>query len=288
VAEIVVESPNFDDVQTDAGQNLSAVKALYVPADKLDTESITSYSAQMSSVGASALILDMKPESGQLSWKSGGYDATAFGTSGTVDMAETIASLKGQGIYLIAHLSCFADEMMATRNLPIAITDSEGNAYSDSNGNCWLDPYNKSSRQYIIDLIGELDTMGFDEILLSNLEHPAAAAPVTYSQDMTAAMDIVSCISNNALKITQAFDQSDIRISALADNSSLRNGLEQQTGQKLSFFYKVFDRLYCNTTAEYIGTDSSALNSAMESGDFGLRFVPIMAESPGLTCWAIR
>ena len=288
VAEIVVESPAFDEVDTDAGQNLTAVKALYVPADELDPVSLAVYASQASDDYINALILEMKPESGQLSWKSGVGDTAAFGTSGTEDLTETISSLKSKGVYLVAQLSCFADEMMATRNLPITITDSNGNVYTDSSGNCWLDPYNKASRQYIIDLITEIEAMGFDEVLLTNFMHPVAATALTYSQDMSYAMDVVSCISSNALKIKEAFEESDIRISVLADNSSLRNGLEAQSGQDLNFFYKVFDRIYCYTTADYIGTDSGALSEAMETGDFSLRFVPIMSESPGLPCWVIR
>lgn len=288
VAEIVVESPSFDDVETDAGQNLAAVKALYIPADELDPVSLAVYSSQVSEGLVNALILDMKPESGQLSWKSGVYDTESFGTSGTADMAETVKSLKDKGVYLIAQISCFADEMMATRDLPIAITDPNGNVYSDSDGKYWLDPYNKASRQYLIDLITELDSMGFDEVLLTNFEHPVTSTPLAYSQNMTYAMDIVSCISSNALKIKEAFGESDIIISVLADSNSLRNGLEAQSGQDLGFFYKVFDRIYCYTTAENIGTDSNTVSGAMETGDFSLRFVPIMSESPGLTCWVIR
>ncbi|MGI5936344.1 MAG: putative glycoside hydrolase [Oscillospiraceae bacterium] len=285
--EIVIETPDFGEVEAQAGAQLSPIWAVFVPADEISGENLSAYAAALESQGANALVLDMKPESGQLSWISEVYEASAFGLSGSQDLREPIADLKERGVYLVARISCCVDEMMASRNTPLALKTPEGELYSDSAG-YWLDPYNRSVREYIISLMKELADMGFDEILLANVAHPAERENIAYSQDMSAAVDVVSCVSNFALKVTDAMENTGVRVSALFDRASLTEGSEPLTGQDLEFFYVVFDRIYMLTDGEKLGSDMQAAQAAMNEGAVESRFVPIVDTAPGTGSWVLK
>lgn len=285
-AELVIERATFDEIKTDAGNGISEIKALFVPARRVNPADLAAAAADTGSSGADALVLEMKPAGGQLAWASATQYANSFGTSGTEDLSETISAIKEQGIYLVAQLSCFADELMATRNSPIALKSTDGDAYADARGKYWLDPYNNKVRQYIIELMLELEALGFDEILLADFQHPEQSDGIVYSQVMTAERDTTACISNNALKITEYFEESSLRVSVLYDSAAAA-GESQNSGQDAAVFFGVFDRLYCEATAESLSDCSDALRPHMKSGDFSLRFVPIMSAAANTASWVI-
>lgn len=287
VADLIIEEPNFDDVATDAGENLTELRAYFVPAGEVTAERLTLYASTIGDEEGDALVLEMKPVGGQLSWASDSRTAASFGTVGTEDLGDAIAALKAENVYLVAQLSCFADELMGTRNAPVALRYADGTPYIDSDGKYWLDPYNRSVRQYIIELMRELEGMGFDEVLLTDFRHPEQAEGIIYSQDMSAAMDIVSCISNNALKIKEAFTESELRISVMYD-SAVFTGESVNSGQDAEFFFKVFDRLYCNPPAGGLEDISASLRTRMKSGDFSSRFVGFVSSAPEEGSWVIK
>ena len=80
---------------------------------------------------------------------------------------------------LVAKLAAFRDPIAARtdRNMAIGYT---GQAYlwldnkASAGGNPWLNPYSDEAVQFIGDLIGEVQSMGFDHVLLENVQFPSA------------------------------------------------------------------------------------------------------------------
>ena len=79
----------------------------------------------------------------------------------------------------VAKLAAFRDPIAARtdRNMAIGYT---GQAYlwldnkASAGGNPWLNPYSDEAVQFIGDLIGEVQSMGFDHVLLENVQFPLA------------------------------------------------------------------------------------------------------------------
>lgn len=77
----------------------------------------------------------------------------------------------------VAKLAAFRDPIAARtdRNMAIGYT---GQAYlwldnkASAGGNPWLNPYSDEGVQFIGDLIGEVQSMGFDHVLLENVQFP--------------------------------------------------------------------------------------------------------------------
>lgn len=277
--EIVITTPNFDEVQTSAGEDLSAIRAVYVPFENVDEEGVAMALDSAVEKEANALVLQLKAADGQLAYFSLLETAGDYGVNGAWDMRETVTRVKEEnGLWLVAELSVCVDEAMATRNTPLALRNEQGNIYTDESGT-WLDPYNRGVREYIIGLMTELSDMGFDEILLTNIAHPPEDIALTYSQDMSTAMDIPSCISNLAMKLSSAMESYETEVSAVYDAA---------TGQDEGFFLKVFDRIYRDCTQENMEERRNEARSAMESGDVGLRFVPMMTSANDSESWLLK
>lgn len=65
--------------------------------------------------GGNALVLEVKPSSGQLVWATSVQLAADYGTAGTTDLGVLANTLKEQNIYLVAQLSCCTDDLLAQR-----------------------------------------------------------------------------------------------------------------------------------------------------------------------------
>ncbi len=96
-AELVIEQPDYSDVTATAGEDLSDLRALFVPAEAISTEGIGTYAALMETYGANALLLELKPESGQLAYASTVPQPRSYGLSGTYDLQTEVAALQSRG-----------------------------------------------------------------------------------------------------------------------------------------------------------------------------------------------
>ena len=284
-AELVVEQPDFSNIEAVAGEELSAVKAVYLKAEDINADKLSSIAGTAVDNEANAVMLQLKAEDGQLLWNSAVAMAVSYGASGALDLTSYISAWKDAGLYLIAQLSCCTDELMAVRYPALALKGTDGAAYHDDTG-YWLDPYNRTVREYIVDLAKELTEMGFDEIVFSQLSHPDAEG-LTYTQAMTAAPDPKAAIDSFSLRLYRAFESSDARISVRCSANSVRNDRSAQTGEDIDFYLKVFDRLYCDTDAAGAVSDQSSVEARITGENKAARFVPVVSGAVETDSWVI-
>ncbi len=175
--EIIFEAPDYSRIVATAGKKVRPLRAVYLQASELSTERLQAAAANL--VDGNALMLEMKPRSGQLVWNSKAGLAVSYGLSTDTDFSNSLPALiptlklreDGKSVYLVAQISCFIDDLLAARSNQFALRTEYGLNYADENGT-WLDPYNSDVRNYIIDLARELYDMGFDEVVLADVMHP--------------------------------------------------------------------------------------------------------------------
>lgn len=290
-AAVTITEPDYSAIAATAGEGLQDMTAIYVPSSAVNLSSIGRYMSVMSSYGANALVLDVKPVSGQLAWASSSETAASYGTNGTTDLAALIAAIRqnNPNIYLVAQLSCCLDALLATRSPNTALTLNTGAAYVDTEG-AWLDPYSETVSQYIIELCEELIDLGFDELILHSLAMPITDQPITYSVELSSTPSPEAAICGLAVTITNALSGYDVPVSAIMDTTSLRDGRAAQSGQNLELFGKVFDRLCSATDSAWrSNVDLSLIDQYLELGDTAQRYVPIMEYVPeGYTTCIVR
>ena len=272
---IVFDAPSYEDVQQRDVSGLTALHALYVPIDDVSDVGLTLAASNLSSIDADAMLLQMKSANGHLAWASSVSMAESYGASSTYDPSGSLAALKERGVYLAAEVCCCTDALMAERNLPLALKNADGSAYSDANG-VWLDPLNSTVRDYLVSLCRELAEMGFDEIVLTGLAFPENADGVSYSQALSSTPDAATAVSSLASRLTAALSDVDVRISAECPSSAILSGTAAASGQDPKLFFKLFDRVYAHTNGEASQCISAVAAYPIE-GDATVRFVFLSA-----------
>ena len=81
--------------------------------------------------------------------------------------------LEQHHIYSIARIACFRDTPMATAHPEMAVQDAQGRVWHDKSGHAWLNPYNKATWDYNIDIAMEAIKYGFKEIQFDYVRFPS-------------------------------------------------------------------------------------------------------------------
>ena len=292
-AVLEITDPDYSAVPASAGEGLADMAAVFVPAQDVSMSGVGRYMSVMSSYGANALVLEVKPVSGQLVWASSSPTAAAYSLNGTLDLEAMVAALRQQDeddeLYLVAQLSCCIDGLLAERCPSAALRFATGAAYADSEG-AWLDPYSATVSAYLSELCSELAEMGFDELLLKSLSLPITEEAIGFSVELSSTPTPEAAVCGLAVELTNALEAYDIPVSAILDTTSLRSGLADKSGQNLELFGKVFDRLCSATDSAWLsGVDRDSIDQYLTLGSLETRYVPIMSYVPeGFTSCIVR
>lgn len=109
-ASITFDDPDYSGVEAQVGEDVPAMRAIYVSSENITQDKLNEYADRLS-VG-NALVLEMKPVSGNLMWNSQAQAAVNYGlyveTDQTRQIPELIGGLKARedkDIYLVAEIN---------------------------------------------------------------------------------------------------------------------------------------------------------------------------------------
>lgn len=282
--EIVFDAPDYSRVKATAGENLSQMRAIFVPYENLTEEKLDEYASRLK-VG-NALVLEMKPRTGQLMWNSGSQAATDYGlytaNATTEALPALISSLKEEnGIYLVAQISCCIDNIYASRSTTVALRTSYGANYTDDEGT-WLDPYNAELRTYVVEMVKELYAMGFDEVVLADVAHPVIeqteenSVSLVYTREMSTTPSPVNAVCGFALSVAEQLRDRDGVLSIYVNSATALVKADEANGQDATLFMKLYDRVYYPTERAIYSYNVEDIERSVTIGDVPSRFVPVL------------
>jgi hypothetical protein len=123
-----------------------------------------------------AVVIDVKGDRGLIPYESSVSLAREAGAMGPVrvrDFDEMLARLNARGVYTIARIVVFKDDVLARYRRTWAITDTRtGSLWLDSERLAWLDPFAEEAWAYPIAIAREAALKGFDEVQFDYLRFP--------------------------------------------------------------------------------------------------------------------
>lgn len=285
--ELVFDAPDYSRVKATAGKNLSQMRAIFVPYQNLTAEKLEEYADRLK-VG-NALVLEMKPRTGQLMWNSSAQAALDYGlytpTEVTNALPGIISSLKEEdkNVYLVAQISCCIDGIYASRSTNVALRTSYGANYTDDDGT-WLDPYNVELRNYVVQMVRELYDMGFDEVVLADVAHPVIKQPegeenkisLVYTREMSTTPGPVNAVCGFALSVAEQLRDRDGALSIYVNSATALVKADEANGQDATLFMKLYDRVYYPTDRGTYSYNVEDIDGSVTIGDVPSRFVPVV------------
>jgi len=122
------------------------------------------------------VVIDVKGDRGLIPYRTGVQAALDAGAQGPViikDFEDQLAAWKGQGIYTIARIVAFKDNVRANSRPDLAVIDTHtGKPWIDRENLAWVDPFREENWDYLIAVAKEAVAKGFDEVQFDYVRFP--------------------------------------------------------------------------------------------------------------------
>jgi hypothetical protein len=134
-----------------------------------------------------ALVIDVKGDRGMIPYRSSVPLAAEVGGQRIITVRDAdglFKSFKDKGIYMIARIVVFKDDLLATARPDLAVKTPAGELWRDREHLAWVDPFHKEIWNYNIQIAEEAAKLGFDEIQFDYVRFPDSHSP-RFSQPST-------------------------------------------------------------------------------------------------------
>ena len=277
---VVFEEPDYSGIQAVAGAEVEPMRAIFVPYTDLNHDKLQEYVSRLNQ--GNALLLEMKPRSGQLMWESQAEMAVNYGISVATDttaaVRDFLADMAEKDIYLAAQISCCIDNLLPTRTSAYTLKNEVGMNYQDEKG-LWLDAYNEAVRKYAAQMAQELFDMGFDEVVLADVAHPTLTEQVTllYTNEISTQRDTSLAVCGFAVSVArQLQDRESGALSIYCDTRPALVKPDLTTGQDARLFMKLYDRVYLRTDKSAYPYNVEDIQSNVTIGSVYDRLMPVV------------
>jgi hypothetical protein len=177
---------NEGDNTVDTNKEQTQLRGYYIDVTTLsNTASITTARERLNKLPeGTAVMIDVKSIKGEFYYQS----QVPGAPMAPVDLlaAEDLMKQVIHGdYYAIARIPAFRDYQFGLNNVPCGILHKSKKGLWRDEFNCyWLDPSNTKVLNYIIEIVGELKSMGFDEVVLTDFRVPTSEILI-YEKDRT-------------------------------------------------------------------------------------------------------
>lgn len=124
-----------------------------------------------------SLVIDVKGDRGMIAYPSAIPLATEVDAQKIItvkDLKGLLTSLREKGIYTIARIVTFKDNLLVSARPDLAVKMQNGTVWHDREHLAWADPFKQEVRDYNIAVAVEAAQNGFDEIQFDYLRFPDA------------------------------------------------------------------------------------------------------------------
>jgi len=171
------------------------VRGIYIPFYLLTVpERVRSLLSFAERAGMNAIVVDIKGDDGYLAYPSAvplARQIKASYAGSMMPIGDVLALARQHGLYTIARMVVFKDNVLATSRPDLAVKDRRTNGVWDDCGNgstYWADPFRKEVVDYNVAIAEEAARMGFDEIQFDYIRFPPACTSKTRFENASYAM----------------------------------------------------------------------------------------------------
>lgn len=194
--KILVQGATDDNNQTTVEQ--VSISGYYIETSDLK-EDIPGIIEKLQTLPAgTAVLMDMKTIKGSF------YYPTTVGSTVSKDidqeqMNQLLEFLSNHDLHAIARIPAFRDWEYGLNNVPQGLPKKGGNGslWMDDKNCYWLDPTNEEVLSYLIRIVSELKSLGFDEVVFTEFRFPDTEK-IKFTGNKTEA------ITNAALTLVEA------------------------------------------------------------------------------------
>ena len=127
-------------------------------------------------------MLTLKDAAGNIYYASQAAAAAGGIVAEPLDAGHIAAILREEKLIPVAQLAAFKDPISPRTDPSMAIHYNGSALWLDAqkNGNPWLNPYSTAAVEYVGDLVEEVQQLGFEQVVLTNVQFPKLSKKQDY------------------------------------------------------------------------------------------------------------
>lgn len=237
---------------------------------------LTAADAQVAlTAGGDGVVVTLKDSEGYVYYDSAMPQASAS-IQTQADTAAALSTLTGsEDCYTVARISCLLDPRAARADVEgMGLKNTGGYIFYDGNNLNWLDPSKSGTQEYLGGLVKECASMGFDEILLTDVSFPTEGKLNKIAYPGAGMQESIRAFLMAMDTALAAYP--DVKLSVELPESVITLGQDETAGLVLSEIAPLVDRIYTETTEGSI----PALEAAVEAAGEEAAFIPELTAAP--------
>ena len=155
------------------------VKALYLTGWTVGmNERLDHYIELANTTEINSYVIDIKDDDGLVGYETNIATVKEIGAwTKKYNVDYVLEKLHENDIHVIGRIVCFKDPYLSSKRRDLAIKDTRGGLWKEKNSSgkmiTWLNPFNKESWPYLIEIAKEAVQKGFDEIQFDYVRFPS-------------------------------------------------------------------------------------------------------------------
>lgn len=275
-AEPMEPEPAPQPTKSDENSTTIVQKTIQIPTAKIaDTVYLQQVITMHQQGKVNAVSILMKEEEGTLTYASTLQElqGTAIVAGEKVDIATAVSTLKAAGMHTSAILHADKDNLYSRKDPATLLTKTNGDAWIRDTKRC-MDPSKNATTEYLIKLIQECGTIGFDEVILYDFGWPdgGSTQKIEYgdNQDLTVRANTLAKRLETIAKTVASLE-----VSVCLQDTQAQKGVGI-TGQSLAKLYPLAAHIYIpmELQTETSG-DSLRTNLAAQTGGSTEKIIPM-------------
>lgn len=168
---------------------LVQLRGYYIDQETLAKDLSATKSRLSSLPSDTPIMIELKNIDGSFNYPSGLSDAVYNGAVDIEAVDDFIRDINSGRFYTIAKISAFRDRNYGLNHVAcgLPIKGGGGVLWPDDKGCYWLDPTDPNTLNWIIQVINEVKSMGFNEVVLGEFRFPATDK-IIFNEDKTQAL----------------------------------------------------------------------------------------------------
>ena len=147
-----------------------------------DDDTLRTTAQQLKAQGVEYAVLTLKDAAGNIYYASQAAAAAGGIVAEPLDAGHIAAILREEKLIPVAQLAAFKDPISPRTDPSMAIHYNGSARWLDAqkNGNPWLNPYSTAAVEYVGDLVEEVQQLGFEQVVLTNVQFPKLSKKQDY------------------------------------------------------------------------------------------------------------
>ena len=180
--DLEAESASRAAASSQAAASAAASEAASSAASEPEEDVFNGTAQQLKAQGVEYAVLTLKDAAGNIYYASQAAAAAGGIVAEPLDAGHIAAILREEKLIPVAQLAAFKDPISPRTDPSMAIHYNGSALWLDAqkNGNPWLNPYSTAAVEYVGDLVEEVQQLGFEQVVLTNVQFPKLSKKQDY------------------------------------------------------------------------------------------------------------